>query len=254
MSAGRFEFCSVSKLYGKTNALTEVSLTLTAGEPTALLGRSGCGKSTLLRLLSGLEPPTSGRILLDGKVISDGGQILLPPHQRGIAMVFQDMALWPNLTALENVRLGLSGTGRTRQETRRRSEDALALCGIADLAQRKPGQLSGGQQQRVALARAIAVRPEFLLLDEPFAGIDIVMKASLLQEIAALAAEQRLTVVLVSHDPVEGAALCRSAIVLEDGRVSESGLLPELIRDSQSPIFKAHREQMKAPSVQQQTC
>jgi ABC-type Fe3+/spermidine/putrescine transport system ATPase subunit len=119
MTPAGFEFNCVSKSYGKHIALEEASFQLDRGEPKAVLGSSGSGKSTLLRLLAGLEPPTGGSILLDGKVISEANRVLLAPHRRGVSMVFQDLALWPNLTALENVRLGLAGTGLTGQETRR---------------------------------------------------------------------------------------------------------------------------------------
>src|SRR5438105_1791455 len=146
MSAGRFEFCAVSKRYGAVAALTGVSCSLEPGQHTALLGPSGCGKSTALRLLSGLEAPSGGQVLLDGQVISAPDRIVLPPHRRGLSMVFQDLALWPNLTALGNVLLGLAGASLSRTEARQRAEEALARCRIGELAGRKPGQLSGGQQ------------------------------------------------------------------------------------------------------------
>jgi iron(III) transport system ATP-binding protein len=157
-------------------------------------------------------------------------------------MVFQDLALWPNLTAMGNVLLGLSGAKLTRREARGRAEEALNLCGIASLADRRPGQISGGQQQRVALARALAARPKLLILDEPFSSVDITTKARLLREIRLLANEQRLTTVLVSHDPMEAAAICQEAIVLEDGRVQECGLLSELMLNSHSEMLKTFRD------------
>jgi len=238
MTGFQFQFCSVSKVYDGHSALSGVSFTITAGEHTAILGPSGCGKTTALRLLAGLEAPSQGRVLLDGKAISEPARVLTPPCHRGIAMVFQDLALWPNLTAVGNVLLGLSGAKLPRNEVRGRAEEALTLCGIASLAHRLPGQLSGGQQQRVALARAIAARPRLLVLDEPFASVDITTKARLLEEIRSLAAQQNLTVVLVSHDPQEAAAICQMAVILEDGRVQEGGLLVELIRDPHSLTLK----------------
>ena len=234
----------VSQNYGGHAALIDVALTVIAGEHLVLLGPSGCGKTTALRLLAGLEAPSAGHVLLDGEVVSAAGRVLRPPHRRGVAMVFQDLALWPNLTALDNIRLGLAGAGLTAREAKRRGQEALARCGIGELAARRPGQLSGGQQQRVALARAIAARPTFLFLDEPFAGVDLVTKADLLREIAALAAEHQLTIVLVSHDPLEAAGLCLSAEVMADGRIAASGNLTELLRHSALPILKACRDQL----------
>ena len=169
MNHSQFELRSVSKRYDGMDALSDVSLTLRAGDHTALLGPSGSGKSTALRLLAGLESPDAGEVWLNGSVVSERGRIIVPPHRRGIALVFQDQALWPNLSVRDNVLLGLTGLRLSRHEARTRADEALLLCGIESLVGRKPGQISGGQQQRVALARAIAVRPDFLVLDEPFA-------------------------------------------------------------------------------------
>jgi iron(III) transport system ATP-binding protein len=236
-----FECIAVSKSYAGTAALDQVSLRIPAGPHTAILGPSGCGKSTLLRLLAGLETPTAGSILLDGQTISTAGRILRPPHQRGVAMLFQDLALWPNLTARENVRLGLAGLRLSRRDSFRRAGEALALCGIADLADRFPRQLSGGQQQRAALARALAVQPRFLLLDEPFSGIDLATKSRLLTEIADLARERRFHVVLVTHDPWETRELCEVAILLERGTVGVVGNVAELLASSDLEPFVSFR-------------
>ena len=160
MSAPSFELKAVSRSYGTRPALTRVSLILERGRDTACVGPSGGGKSTLLRLLAGLDEPSEGSVLVDGRTASEPGRIRIPPHRRGLGMVFQDLALWPNLSVLDNVRLGLSGASLSRQQARLRAREALDLCGIADLARRRPGEISGGEQQRVALARAIAVRSE----------------------------------------------------------------------------------------------
>src|SRR2546422_7723893 len=166
MTGSRFELRSVSKVYDGRTVLSEVSFTATAGEHTVILGPSGCGKSTLLRLLAGLDAPSAGQVLLDGNIVSEPDRILRPPHLRGVAMVFQDLALWPNLSVMDNVLLGLSGSRLAKREMQERAREALALCAVESLAQRKPGNISGGEQQRVALARALAVQPAYVLLDE----------------------------------------------------------------------------------------
>jgi ABC-type Fe3+/spermidine/putrescine transport system ATPase subunit len=241
-----FELRAVTKSYDGLDVLCGISVSFAAGEHTALLGPSGSGKTTVLRLLAGLEAPDAGEVVRNGKIVSVVGRIVLPPHQRGIALVFQDLALWPNLSVHDNVLLGLAGLQLARSESRTRANAALSLCGIGELAGRRPGRISGGQQQRVALARAIAARPAFLLLDEPFGGLDLVEKTRLLHEIAGLATRQQLTIVLVSHDPLEATALCRSTIVLgKEGRVEESGSLPDLLLDPQSEILKVFREHVK---------
>lgn len=242
MNQVRFELRCVSKVYQQQVALSEVSLSVATGQHTAILGPSGCGKSTVLRILSGLDAPSGGEVLLDGKVISQANQVIIPPHSRGVAMVFQDLALWPNLSVLDNVLLGQSGTELDRREVRARAHEALVMCGIEALAKRLPGELSGGQQQRVALSRAIATRPTFLFLDEPFAGLDLAMKTNLLSEILALAEQHQFTILLVSHDPVEVTALCSSAIVLDQSKVVEAGKLEELLHRPQSETLRVFRD------------
>jgi ABC-type Fe3+/spermidine/putrescine transport system ATPase subunit len=249
MSGARFEFRSVSKVYGRHTVLADITFVLPAGEHTALLGPSGSGKTTVLRLLAALEAPTTGQVLLNDEVVSEANRIRRPPHRLGIAMVFQDLALWPNLSVLDNVRLGLTGGQLSRVEVRQRADEVLTLCGIQALAPRKPGQISAGQQQRVALARALATRPAFLLLDEPFAGLDLVVKTRLLREISQLATQQ-LTIVLVTHDPWEATVLCQSGVVLgASGRVEESGPLADLLRKPRSEMLKVFAEHMREVPV-----
>jgi ABC-type Fe3+/spermidine/putrescine transport system ATPase subunit len=242
MSGLALEVRGVSKTYGGQAALSEVSFTIQAGVHTALLGASGSGKTTALRLLAGLDTPSAGEVWLGDRMISAPTRIVLPPHRRGVAMVFQDLALWPNLSVHGNVVLGLAGAGLSRAEARARAGEALALCGIADLAARKPSQISGGQQQRVALARALAVRPTFLFLDEPFTSLDLVLRTRLLHEISDLAARGQVTLVLVTHDPLEATALCRGAVVLESGRAVEAGALADLLTAPRSEILKVFRD------------
>jgi ABC-type Fe3+/spermidine/putrescine transport system ATPase subunit len=246
MSSAQVEFQMVSQTYGERRVLNDVSFIIPTGAHTAILGPSGCGKSTVLHLLAGLDAPSAGKVLLDGRVVSQPNKVVRPPYQRGIAMVFQDLALWPTLSAKDNIFLGLSGAGLTRQEAQQRVGAALALCAIESLADRKPGMLSGGEQQRVALARAIAVQPTYLLLDEPFAGLDLITKAALLKEIAGLVAARHITIVLVTHDPLEATVLCSSVLVLKGGQVEEAGMLNDLLRTSQSEMLSAFRAQLSS--------
>jgi ABC-type sulfate/molybdate transport systems ATPase subunit len=159
-------------------------------------------------------------------------------------LVFQDLALWPNLTVLENVELGLAGAGLSRRERRSQALSALRVCRIEELARRRPAQLSGGQQQRTALARALALRPKALLLDEPFSGLDIAIKGHLFTEIRRLREEFGATVILVSHDPLEATALCSYGAVIEEGRVIERGMFGDLLREPKSATLRAFVEQL----------
>ena len=239
------EIKDVSMAYGRLRVFQRVSLTIRRGEHLALLGPSACGKSTVLRILTGLSLPTEGEVWIGGHLASDPAQVLVPPHRRGMAMVFQDLALWPNLTALENVVLGLAGSDLPSEERGRRATEALEACGISDLARRRPDALSGGQQQRVALARALAVRPKVLLLDEPFSGLDLTIKTRLQTQIQELCAAFKLTLILVAHDPLEARALCHQAAVLENGAIQETGPLDALLAHPQSITLRTFVEQLR---------
>ena len=225
--------------FGEHPVLDGAALDIHQGESLALLGTSGSGKSTLLRIIAGLEVPEQGEVVIDGNIATSGARLLIAPHHRGVAMVFQDLALWPNLSVAENVRLGLSGRRLARRRCDERIEEVLRLCEIDELARRRPGSLSGGQQQRVALARALAVRPALLLLDEPLGGLDLLTKQAVLGQLARLRNELGFAVVLVTHDPVEVQALCDSLAVLEDGRIVERGRLEDVVAKPASELGRA---------------
>jgi ABC-type sulfate/molybdate transport systems ATPase subunit len=231
----------LSMHYGDARVLHDVSFSIRSGEHTAILGESGSGKSTLLRLLAGLETPTEGEIWLDGRRASSAGAILRAAPVRSIGMVFQDLALWPNLSALANVELGLP-THRLDAATRRaRAFDALASCGLGGLENRLPASLSMGQQQRVAFARALATRPVWLLLDEPFASLDLVLREHLIGELGRLVAAFDCTLLLVTHDPVDARSLCSQLLVLEAGTVMEAGPWDRVMAAPRSNLLRFYR-------------
>jgi len=233
-----FRLQGIGKSYGKVQVLSGISCTITPGSGWGILGNSGSGKSTLLRLLAGLEIPDKGTIFLNGSPVSADGKIMLAPVNRKISMVFQDLALWPNLSVKENVLLCMG----KKPEAEERAMNSLSICGIAALKSKYPGELSGGEQQRLALARALATRPEFLFLDEPFNGLDIEIKNNIIKKIKMLATENHITPVLVSHDPMEVLALCSEVIVLQQGTIAESGKINRLLEDPVSDVLKAFRE------------
>jgi len=238
------ELREVSRSFGANCVFGGVSLVIQPLENLALVGPSGCGKSTLLRLIAGLDPPDAGEVWISGGRASSAAQVLVPPHQRRLAMVFQDLALWPNLSPLDNVALGLSGTSMANRERARRSMESLELCGIGALARRKLSSLSGGQLQRVALARALAVQPKLLLLDEPFAALDLTVKAALYEQIRRLSAKERITLVMVTHDPMEATALCSHGAVLERGTIQERGEFSRLLTNPLSETLRAFVKQL----------
>ena len=225
--------------YGEKPIFQNINFDLQEGEHLALLGPSGCGKSSLLRLLCGLSPPSDGSITILGKPASTPGRIILPPHQRSIGMVFQELALWPNLSSLQNVLLGIPRSSSTKKQGLAMARKALKSCRLDGLAHRKPADLSVGQQQRVALARALAPHPKLLLLDEPFSGLDLTLKAEIFKEIRQLTHDYRLTLLLVTHDPAEANALTKNALVIEDGAVQEQGALAKLLKNPTSRTLKA---------------
>lgn len=218
----------LTKAYGPRPVFEALSFAVAAGDRLVVLGVSGSGKSTLLRLLAGLDRPT-------------GGRIERAPGLR-IGMVFQDLALWPNLTALQNVALALPhlpARGR-----RGEAQAALASCRVPELGPRKPATLSIGQQQRVALARAIAARPQLLLLDEPFSSLDPLLRDELTLEITRIATGTEVALVMVTHDPLEALSLGSNALVLEDGHLAESGELTELLLAPQSQLLRHFAAQL----------
>ena len=206
----------ISKTHARCSpaAVSALSFTLGQGEILALLGPSGSGKTTTLRLIAGFDRPDGGRILLNGRPVSGGG-VWVAPEERRIGMVFQDYALFPHLTLLDNVMFGLGKQSRTsRVDAARR---VMAVVGMEELAQRYPHELSGGQQQRVALARALAPNPLVLLLDEPFSNLDFDMRAEMREELLRILRASEISAIMVTHDQEEALAVADRVGVLNHG-------------------------------------
>ncbi len=221
------------KLYGRQAAVDGVSLDLARGECIALLGPSGCGKTTTLRLVAGFLAPDQGRILLEGTAIERAA-----PHRRPIGMVFQAYALFPHMTAAGNVGFGLEMRNIPRAERDSRVAEALAMVGLAHLADRYPARMSGGQQQRVALARALVIRPHLLLLDEPLSNLDAGLRVEMRDEIAALRRRMGITTLFVTHDQEEALALADRVAVMDRGRIVECAT-PEELTERPRHLFTA---------------
>jgi ABC-type Fe3+/spermidine/putrescine transport system ATPase subunit len=219
VTAAAVALTGVTKRFPSHVALKDVSLGMAAGTAVVILGPSGCGKTTLLRIIAGLEVPESGEVALDGRTVSAAGRAIVPPHERGVGFVFQDLALWPHLTVRQNLDFVLGSTKTLPAERSRRAQEALALVRIEPFAARYPHQLSGGEQQRVALARAIVGEPRVLLLDEPFASLDEELRADLRSELARLQRVLHLTTVYVTHDRDDADALADSVVEMRAGRI-----------------------------------
>jgi putrescine transport system ATP-binding protein len=209
---------NVVKKFGDVAAVQDINLSVDKGELFALLGSSGCGKSTLLRMLAGFEAPTTGRILVDGMDITD-----LPPYRRPVNMMFQSYALFPHMTAAENVSFGLKWENLTRGERRERVMGMLELVQMTQFSHRKPSQLSGGQQQRVALARSLAKQPKLLLLDEPMSALDRQIRQKTQLELAKIIENVGVTCIMVTHDQEEAMTMADRLAVMSGGAIVQCG-------------------------------
>jgi spermidine/putrescine ABC transporter ATP-binding subunit len=215
----------VTKTFGGTTALNEVSLRVGRGELMTLLGPSGCGKTTLLSLVAGFLVADQGNVAIDDQRVTD-----LPPYRRDIGMMFQNYALFPHMTVAGNVGYGLKMRRLARSEIARRVAEALALVKLSGLQDRHPRQLSGGQQQRVALARALVIRPKVLLLDEPFSALDRNLRASMQVELKAIQRKLGVTTIFVTHDQSEALSLSDRIAVMAEGRIRQLGAPEEIYR------------------------
>jgi iron(III) transport system ATP-binding protein len=226
--AARLTFQEVERRYAAVVALAGVSLDVAPGEVVCLLGPSGCGKTTLLRIAAGIERPTGGRVLINGQEASGPTRFVLP-EKRNVGLMFQDFALFPHLSLLDNVAFGLKFL--PREEARAEALAALARVGLERSAGCYPHILSGGEQQRVALARAIVPRPAVMLMDEPFSGLDMEMRERLQEETLALLRETLATCLIVTHAPAEAIRLGDRVAVMRAGRLVQAGKVEVLYRN-----------------------
>ncbi|MBR8828157.1 MAG: putative 2-aminoethylphosphonate ABC transporter ATP-binding protein [Gomphosphaeria aponina SAG 52.96 = DSM 107014] len=222
---------NVNKVFGEFVALKDIYLNVYPGEFVCLLGPSGCGKTTLLRIICGLETQTSGRIMQGGKDVSQ-----LPPQKRDFGIVFQSYALFPNLTAEQNIAYGLENAKKPKAEIRQRVTELLELVGLEGLGKKYPSQMSGGQQQRVALARALALSPGLLLLDEPLSALDAKVRDKLRGEITKVQRRLGITTVMVTHDQSEALAMADRVVVMDKGYIAQVGTANSIYQYPQSPF------------------
>ncbi len=225
--AASLKFDNVERRYGEGHALRGLSLEIAPGEVVCLLGPSGCGKTTLLRIASGIEKPSAGRVLINDREVA-GPNRFVQPEERGVGLMFQDFALFPHLTIIDNVAFGLRSL--PREDARREALSVLARVGLERYADDYPHILSGGQQQRVALARAIVPRPAVVLMDEPFSGLDVQLRDSMQEETLALLRETRATCMIVTHHPEEAMRLGDRIAVMRAGRLVQAGSAVDLYR------------------------
>ena len=223
----------ITKRYGATLALDDVSLAVHDQEFMVLLGPSGCGKTTLLRLIAGFEQPDAGTILLDGLDVTD-----VPPGKRGLAMVFQSYALFPHLKVFDNIAFGLRMHHVSRDDVQRRVHSAAELMQITRFLERFPMQLSGGQRQRVAVARALVMEPAVILMDEPLSNLDALLRLQMRAELKRLLNEARTTTVYVTHDQIEALSMGDRTAVMRDGHILQVDT-PMMVYDRPDHVFVA---------------
>ena len=213
----------LTKRFGDTVAVNDLCVTLESGKLTALLGPSGCGKSTVLNMISGILPVSAGRVLFDEKDVTP-----LPPEKRGVGLVFQNYALYPHMTALQNICFPMEIRHIPKKERLERARQLADMVHITPYLNRKPAQLSGGQQQRVAIARALAKEPQVLLLDEPLSNLDAKLRVEMREEIRRIQREAGITTIFVTHDQEEASSIADQVVLLREGVLQQRATAREL--------------------------
>lgn len=223
----------------EVEALIDVSFSLESGEIVSVVGESGSGKTTLIRLITGLETPDKGKIILNDTLVSSE-IVFVPPEKRNVGMVFQNYALFPHLTVFENIVYGIS----KQKNKKERVLEMLTLVDLQGYEKRYPYELSGGEQQRVALARALAPNPDVLILDEPFSNLDVILRNQLRQEVASILQKTKKTAIFITHDIKDAVSISDKMIVLQKGKIVQQGTIKEICKNPNSNyvelLFKEH--------------
>lgn len=230
---GEIVFKNISKSFGNTKVIEDLDLTIKDGEFTVLVGPSGCGKTTLLRMIAGIGPATSGELYIDGEEVSD-----VPPGKRGIAMVFQNYAIYPTMTVYGNIEFGLKNKKVPKAQRKQLITEVAETVGLTPYLNRKPSELSGGQRQRVALARAMVKNPKVFLLDEPLSNLDAKLRVSMRTELIELHHKLKTTFVYVTHDQTEAMSMADTIILMNHGEIQQMAP-PEVIYHDPNNVFTA---------------
>ncbi len=222
------ELKNIKHHYDKISVLDDLTLHMEDNQLTCLLGSSGSGKTTILRLIAGLETPQKGQIIIDNQIVTKNNQIIIPPQDRSIGFIFQDLALWPHFTVYNNIAFGLKE--RNENNIQDTVFEILDFFDLRDHAEKYPHQLSGGQKQLVAIARSLVLKPNILLMDEPLASLDVKLKRKILKHIKSLKEHFDLTIIYVTHDHKEAFEIADNILVLNEGEIEEMGTVEQVKR------------------------